>query len=176
VAQALERIEEVGGTTVVFGSGGARRVPDDYPEDEARTQLVYFGNMLADYAGDLTIAVEPLEPAGCNILNTIAETAQYVREVGRPGVRLLADSYHMDAQQDPWESIAESGDILAHVHCCDRKRLPPGQGEADLPGFFEALCKGGYEGRISVECNLPDFESDARKALETIKDLATRKR
>jgi len=169
VACALERIEEVGGAVVVFGSGGSRRVPEDYPGDEARTQLVYFANMLADYAGDLTIVVEPLAPPGSNILNTVAESAQLVREVGRPEVRLLADSYHMDAQAEGWETIPANADLLAHVHCSDSKRARPGAGEADLAGFFAALRQGGYDGRVSVESRLVEFEDDSRESLAAMK-------
>lgn len=176
VALALERVEEVGGTTVVFGSGGARSVPEGYPVEEARTQLVYFGNMLADYAGNLTLAVEPLEPAGCNILNTVPETAQYVREVGRPEVRLLVDSYHMEKQAEGWEPIGANADLVAHVHVSGCCRLPPGADEADLAGFFAALKQAGYDGRVSVECLVSDLPQEAAAALEVMKDLVARKR
>ena len=39
---AFERIEEIGGEVVVFGSGDARKVPDGFPMDEARDQIVEF--------------------------------------------------------------------------------------------------------------------------------------
>lgn len=172
IARAFERIDEVGGTTVVFGSGGARKVPDGYPADEALTQLRYFLNMTADYAGDLTIAVEPLSQPPDDLLGTADAAAELVRQVGRPEVRLLVDSFHMDAREEPWESITAAGDLLAHVHCCDRGRLAPGAGEADLAGFFAALRRAGYDGRVSVECAMPDFDHDARAALEFMKQAA----
>lgn len=171
VALALDRMEELGASVVVFGSGAARQVPEGYPPEDALAQLRYFLNMAADYAGDLTVAVEPLGPAQTNMLNTVAEAAQLVREVGRCEVRILADSVHMDAAAEPWGVIVEERDLLAHVHCCDRGHVVPGRGGADLAGFFSALAAAGYDGRVSLQCPLPDLESDAREALEHMRQL-----
>lgn len=174
-ALALERVEEVGATTVVFGSGAARCVPEGYPEDEARAQLRYFLSMTADYGGGLTIAVESLSGSAGDPLRFLSQAAELVREVGRAEVRLVADSLHMDAVGETWQSISEAAELVVHAHCCDRDHLVPGAGEADLAGFFEALRVAQYDGRMSVECALPDFEDDARAALEYLQDLAQRK-
>jgi hypothetical protein len=43
VAKAFDRVARLGVRIVVFGSGGARRVPEGYPRDDAVRQMVDFG-------------------------------------------------------------------------------------------------------------------------------------
>src|SRR5439155_26894583 len=61
VRKAFARLSRLGTGIVVFGSGGARRVPDGFSKDEAFKQLVEFGRRIAVEAGshNITIAVEP---------------------------------------------------------------------------------------------------------------------
>src|SRR5512141_1428350 len=68
VRTALRRAEIAGVETIVFGSGGARRIPDGFGRDKAWEQLVQFGKMLAPIAAQhqVTIAVEPLNREECN--------------------------------------------------------------------------------------------------------------
>jgi len=61
VRKAFARLERLGTQIVVFGSGGARRVPDGFPKDQAFQQLVEFGRRIApegtealNYAFDVT--------------------------------------------------------------------------------------------------------------------------
>src|SRR5215213_7837586 len=60
--KAFERLSRVGVAIVVFGSGGARRVPDGFDRPAAFDQLVEFGRRAAVEAQrrSITIAVEPL--------------------------------------------------------------------------------------------------------------------
>ena len=62
VGRALSRAKQIGAKTVVFGSGGARNVPDGFSRDKAVAQIVHFLTLVADVAEEvgLIIAIEPL--------------------------------------------------------------------------------------------------------------------
>ena len=47
VRKAFDRLARLGTQIVVFGSGGARRVPDGFSKDDALKQLVDFGRRAA---------------------------------------------------------------------------------------------------------------------------------
>ena len=176
VRTAFARAQQAGVKIVVFGSGGARRIPDGTDRGQAWAQLVGFGRMIGPIATEhgVTVAVEPLRHAECNVLNTVAESAQYVREIDDPGVRLLVDAYHWAQNREPVASIIEAGPLLVHAHIATyENRLAPGQEACDFQPFFAALKAAEYCGRLSVEARWEIDETSARTAHEAlIKELA----
>jgi len=171
VDTALARAQEVGGKIIVFGSGGARNVPEGWERERAGAQLAEFLHVCAD-ASERTgviVVIEPLNKAESNILNTVAEGAALARRVGRAGVRNLADSYHMEKDNDPLSAIVESADVLAHVHTADTDRSAPGTGLYDHAALFRALRAANYDARLSIECRWKDFESEIGPALMHLK-------
>jgi sugar phosphate isomerase/epimerase len=172
VTIACRRAERAGVRMIVFGSGGARRIPDGFDRPAAWRQLVAFCRMLAPIAvaHGVTIAVEPLNKNECNVLNTVGECAQLVREVGQPGIRLLVDAFHLLKDGDSIADIVANGDILVHVHVATHPgRLAPGMEVCDLGPFFSALVRSGYDGRISIESNLPERVEDLKTSLDIMK-------
>ena len=71
VKKAFDRLAKLGTQIVVFGSGGARRVPDGFPKDQVFQQLVELGRRIAPEARarGITVAVEPLRHEETNIIN-----------------------------------------------------------------------------------------------------------
>lgn len=162
------RAREAGIEVIVFGSGGARQIPDGFDRAEAQQQVRSFCEMLAPIASDygITIAVEPLSRSICNILTGVGECAELVRKVDHPALRLLADSYHLLLDDDSLGDVTENGSLLRHVHIATvPSRLAPGAEACDLLPFFKALVAGGYDGRISLECILPESEDELAGAL-----------
>lgn len=149
------RAKQLGVEILVFGSGGARNVPDGFSRDEAKRQIITFMKMSAEIcaAARVTLAVEHLNRGECNIINTVAEAMLYVREVEHPNVRCLVDSYHLWLENVSLDAVADALPYLAHVHVADKEgRVPPGEsGSSDYRPLFDLLKKGGYDRRISVE-------------------------
>ncbi len=175
VARALQRTAELGGEVVVFGSGGARNVPEGYPRALAWGQLVQFLSICADEAGPLgvTIAIEPLNKGESNILNTYLEGVELASDVKRDEVRVLADLYHFMVDDEPLDDILQAPEWLAHVHVADSGRRHPGSGDYPLPRLFSILKEIGYGGRVSIECSWgDDFGSESAHALEYLRTLA----
>lgn len=175
VATSMARAEVVGVEIIVFGSGGARRIPDGFDSIIAYTQLVEFCEMVAPLAQKhgVTVVVEPLNRSECNVLTTVAECAELVNEVGHPNIRLLVDGYHLLRDGDSYDSIVSHGALLAHVHIATiPNRFAPAAEECDFAPFFDALAKANYNGRISIEGKIPNPESELPAALAMMRKLA----
>ncbi len=171
VARALARVQAVGARVVVFGSGGARKVPEGFPREQAAQQIVQFLYLVADAAErtGITIAIEPLNRKECNIINGVAEAVEFAERVGRPSIRVLADFYHLDEEREPIAHLVRYRDWIVHTHVADSDRYAPGTGHYPYPAFAEALRQGGYAGMVSVECRWRDFAAEAGPAVEFLR-------
>ena len=174
VDRSLARAKSMGVECVVFGSGGARNVPAGFPREQAVEQLVDFMKDMAPIAEKygITIAVEPLRPQDCNVINSFVEGCRMIETVGSPYVKMLIDLYHMAGAQEPMEHLLALGkENLAHVHIANpiTRYYPDRIDEADYKSFFDALCAIGYDGRISCEAWAPNGEKDLENALAFLK-------
>ncbi len=163
VNTALIRANQIGGKIVVFGSNGARNVPDGFPLDEAVKQIEDFLTMCADASDQtgVTVVIEPLHRGESNIVNLVSEGAALTRKINRKGVRNLADTFHMEMENEPMSAVLESADVLAHVHTADTGRFAPGTGSYDHVALFRALHEAGYDDRLSIECDWNDKFDDS---------------
>jgi sugar phosphate isomerase/epimerase len=168
---ALARAAQVGGKVIVFGSGGARQVPEGYDRNLAEEEIVRFLHYCADASEKtgVVVVIEPLNAGECNIINSVAEGAHYVRRVNRSGARNLADTYHMEKDGEPLEAIVTDGDVLAHAHTADTDRFAPGTGNYDHAAMFRAFKTAGYDARLSIECSWKDFGAELGPALAHLK-------
>lgn len=170
---AFCRAQRLGGKVVVFGSSGARNVPEGFPIDSAWRQIVNFLRLAERHAGnyDLTIAIEPLCRRESNIINYVSEAVLLSSLHQLPHIRALGDTYHMAMGAEPFSALTAAGEMLAHVHTANAigRRFPKiGDGE-DYEALFRALLQGGYEGRVSIEGGCDTFASDAEAALLALK-------
>ncbi len=171
-ATACRRAHKAGVQVIVLGSGAARRIPDGFDRAQAWEQLLAFSRMLAPvaYAQGVTVAVEPLNRAECNVLNTVDECARLVRQVNHPAFRLLVDGYHFLRDGDSLDDILANRDLLVHVHVATiPNRLAPGMEPCALEPFFQTLVRSGYDGRVSIEGTLPTSASDLANSLALMK-------
>lgn len=172
---ALARARKLGVKTVVFGSGGAREVPEGFARDKALYQLIDFGRRAANVAKrhGITLAVEPLNRGETNIFNTAAEALEYVKAVDRPNFQLMVDYYHMVKENEDPDIILEAGPRIKHVHIAAPDRsFPREPDEADYAKLFANLRKIGYRGGVSVEAkDDPAFAEVAPKTIAMLRDL-----
>lgn len=169
--EAVRRIGQIGGEIVVLGSGGARKVPDGFPMEEARRQFEEFARELSPRAEEngVTVAIEPLNSKEDNLITSVATGAQVTREIDRAGIRLLADFFHMNEENESVQSIVDANGLLRHTHVADLGRVAPGyakEGEADFVGFFRALKAVGYDARCSFEGKTDDLARQAKPLLD----------
>lgn len=174
----LPKAAALGVDTLVFGSGGARRVPEGFPREEAFAQLAelcrdHIAPAVASFG--ITCCVEPLHRGECNILTTSGECFQLVKAVNHPRFQLLIDLYHFGLEGEDPACLAGYGGQLGHCHIASVKNgrlIPlPGDGEDYLP-FFQALGAIGYRGRLSLEGNMPGGLPQIAASLSYVKSLA----
>lgn len=165
---AFARMARLGAAVVVLGSGGARRIPDDVPREQALAQLAEALALAVDEArhAGLELALEPLNRTECNVFLTLAECQAFIAERGLAGLRLLADLYHIEMEREPLSHVFDAESLLAHVHVADTDRRAPGTGQYDYGGFMAALRTAGYDLRISAECKWEDLHAQAPQALQ----------
>jgi sugar phosphate isomerase/epimerase len=174
MTNVLVRAGKVGIRTLVFGSGGARNVPDGFDRARARKQILDFLEMAAPIAqqNGVLLVAEPLNRGECNIINSVAEAMEYVRELNHPAFQCLVDSYHFWLEDEPLENLRAAMPWIKHVHLADKVgRVAPGlSGQSDYKPFFRVLKAGGYDGLVSYEGKGMDpFAEVAPKVLAYVK-------
>lgn len=182
LAKLFENASFLGLEYLVFGSSAARRIPEGMSLEEGRAQIVDFlKNDVASLAEKygIIIAIEPLRPEECNAINTVADGIEIAKAVDSPYVKVLADVAHMYVQNEDLEMLREYKGWVVHAHTSnpapddslDCKRIyPTAADEFRQASFVEPLKAIGVE-HCSIEADVIDFESDAKKAYEVLKGL-----
>ncbi len=90
---ALRRTHECGASIVVFGSGGARAMPEGFPKPKARVQYLDAVRIAGDIGEKygVTIVLEPLLARADNLFNYVSEGMAFVDALEHPRVKLLTD-------------------------------------------------------------------------------------
>jgi len=177
--KAFENTKLIGIEQLVFGSGGARKVPDGFSKEAATEQLIEFCSehvapIAAKYG--LTVCLEELNTKECNIINTCAEAMNIVRAVNKPQITLLWDFYHTGMENESPESIAEYKGYITHAHIAspsNARRYPKAGDGDDYAAFFGALRKAEYVNeRVSIEASESNgFINSSAEALALLKSL-----
>jgi D-psicose/D-tagatose/L-ribulose 3-epimerase len=169
--RAFGRMASLGGAIAVLGSGAARRIPDDWPREKALDQLAdafAIGGEESSRAG-IALAIEHLNQKECNIFNTVGECHAFLVERGLGDVRLLADLYHIEVEQEPMANVVAAGSLIVHAHTAGGGRGSPDTPGYDYAGFVTALKAAGYDARISAENSWRDLAAQAPAALAFMK-------
>ncbi len=128
--------------------------------------------LAADFAATagVTLVLEPVAYYFSSLLNTTAESLEFLRRPGLESVELLLDTHHMLLEDpDIPATFRLAADRLAYVHASDSNRRSPGSGNIDFSAVARALAEIGYTGTVSVEV-LP-FPDGPRAAVESISEF-----
>jgi len=170
----FERMAELDARVIVFGSGGARNIPQGFPTRKAREQFLQTLCVVSDLAKpyNIKIAVEPLNKRECNFINTITEGFEFVQAANRENVGLTADFFHLHSDAELKEKLIKCGKSVFHAHIADNDgRVYPMINKPDYTPFFEGLREIGYNGLMSVEAGSEDVLGDAGVSLGLLKVL-----
>jgi D-psicose/D-tagatose/L-ribulose 3-epimerase len=173
VKKAFARLARLGTQIVVFGSGGARRVPDGFAKEDAFKQLVEFGRAAAQEArtNGITIAIEPLRKEETNIINSAAEGLELVNAINDPNFQLMIDFYHLASEKEDPAIVIRAKDHIRHLHVANPQGrvFPQKWEEFDYGPFFANLKTIGYDQRISVEASTKDLPTEAPLAIALLR-------
>lgn len=178
----FEKASYLGLEYLVFGSSGARRIPDGMSLEEGRAQIVDFlKNFVAPRAEkyNLPVAIEPLRPQECNAINTVDDGVEIAKRVASPCIKVLADVAHMFCQNEDLSKILTYKDWIVHAHTSNPdpapeigcKRIYPKEGDSfNQADFIEPLKNIGVK-YCSIEADVLEFESDAKNAYAVLSKL-----
>jgi D-psicose/D-tagatose/L-ribulose 3-epimerase len=174
---ALSAARDLGSTYlggVIFSALGPY---PDMPTPGGRRNSVDAIRRLAEKAAasDITIGLEFVNRYESNLLNTAAQTVEYIGEVGAPNVVVHLDSYHMNIEEANFrDPVFDAGDRLGYVHIGENHRGYLGQGHVDFPELFGALAEVGYDGVITFESfSSPGGGEDLSRTLRIWRDMWT---
>ncbi len=123
---------------------------------------------LGDHAAreGAVLALEPLNRYEDHMVNRLEQAVELVTTVGRPSVRVLADTYHMNIEEDePTSALVGAAGWLGHVQVSDSNRFQPGAGHIDWAALLGTLDAVGYDGYLALECRLRGEPSAAVAAV-----------
>jgi sugar phosphate isomerase/epimerase len=131
--------------------------PSPRSPDEDRTVLIEGVAELAEHALPLGVAVllEPLNRYEDHMVNRVSQAAEICRAVGLEAAKVMADSFHMNIEEDDLaDALRDGGELIGHVHIADSSRLQPGTGHLNWQGVMGALHGIRYDGWLAMECGL----------------------
>lgn len=174
----------MGGRYLVHGSPQQRSTPEASSREQALARVTDCFARVAPVAQrhGVTYCIEPLSPRETDVINTVAEAARIVDEVGSPALRTMIDcSAAAQVEADPIPALMEkwirSGHV-AHVQLNDPNRRGPGQGELRFGPILATLARlqreGVYRGAVAVEPfdYVPDGAGCAARAIGYLQGIA----
>ena len=176
--KAMSRAERLGAKKIVFGSSGARNYPAGFPREAAQKQFGDVLRMLEPVAEKhgITLVMEHLNKLESNLLNSLREGAELVKEMQLPHVRCLMDNYHMMLGGGTLAETEEARGLLRHVHLARvlGRSLPCEGDELDWQAVFAALKNIGYDEDCSIEAYVPEENREALigEALRFLRGMA----
>ncbi|GAA4973771.1 sugar phosphate isomerase/epimerase family protein [Actinoplanes utahensis] len=161
----LSVIAEVGGpgavacTPASWGMFSRRLPPFEPPRSEEEDRVVLLEGLaeLGEHAAreGAILALEPLNRYEDHMVNRLDQAAELIDAVGLPSLRILADTYHMNIEEDePTSALVAAAAHLGHVQVSDSNRFQPGAGHLDWAALLSTLDAIGYDGWLAVECRL----------------------
>ena len=175
IERGFQRGQKIGLKKVVFGSGGARKVPDGYDFEKAMRQLALFLRetltpLVEKYK--VTVVIEPLQLCDSNVINTVKEGAMLASMAESEYIQGLSDLFHMEVMHDKIDNIKLLKGCIKHAHIAEPKNrvYPLSKDEYDYKHYLEVLEYAGCD-TCSIEANTDDFVNDAKIAIDMLRSL-----
>ena len=144
----------LGATRLVFGSP-KNRDRAGLTEPEVRAVAIPFFRRLGKIADShsVVICLEPNPPCyGANFMTTSAETAQVVKQIAHPAVRMQLDTGALTINgEDPATVLRDCAPLIGHVHASEPDLLPLGDRGTDHGQVGAALGQYLPNSLVSIE-------------------------
>lgn len=160
---------------VVIGGVRGTLTGSELHRGDQYEQALYAVGQYAEYgsANGVPIVIEPINRYETNYINTIQDALQFIRDVGRENLGVLADTFHMNIEEaNLAESLRSAGNRIHHVQFTDSNRLAAGRGHINFHELAAVLRESGYRGYLSTETlPLPDSRTAAQQAIDFFRTL-----
>ncbi len=102
--------------------------------------------------GGPVIVLEALNRYETHLVRTLSEADELRSRIDSPYVRLMADVFHMNIEEDSiTEPLLQHADQISHIHLADNQRREPGSGQLDFVALMETVGEMAYAGTLAME-------------------------
>ena len=158
---------------MVFGSPNQRSTTGGVTREQATRHFVEGLAGVAPHARErgVTVLVEALPAAQCDVVLTLAEAAAIVREIASPAVQTMFDVHNAIDETEPHAALVDRWFyVIRHVHVNELDGRHCGAGTYDFKPVLDVLRRRNYAGWVSLEAF--DFTPGAeRLANESLRHL-----
>ena len=142
------------GGVMVFGSPKQRESTGGLSPKEAARNFIDGLAKIAPLAGErgVTILVEALPTNQCDVITSLAQAAEVVREIAHPAVCTMFDTHNAVEEAEPHATLIERYfDMIRHVHVNEMDGTQPGTGGYNFYPVLDTLARKNYAGWVSLE-------------------------
>jgi D-psicose/D-tagatose/L-ribulose 3-epimerase len=139
---------------MVFGSPKQRCTVDGAtPADAVQNYTAGLASVVSHAeARGVTILVEALPIGQCDVITTLEQAVEVVRQVNSPAVRTMFDTHNAVNEVEPHAVLVERYfDLIRHVHINEMDGRQPGTGSYDFKPVLDVLKNRGYSRWVSLE-------------------------
>jgi len=164
----IDAAAEIGSATVcgpMYSSVGKDHLEDSEARRKEWNLAVEELRGMADYAQGkgVKLALELLNRFETDMLNTVKQGINFIREVGCDNIGFHLDTFHMHLEEKSSpEAIRLAGDKIFHFHACENDRGVPGTGQVHWQEIGTALKSVNYQGPVVIESFTAEVKEIAR--------------
>lgn len=139
---------------MVFGSPFQRATTGGSTREDATKR--YVDGLAAEAAHaesrGVTILVEALPVAQCDVVQTLEEAVGIVQQINSPAIRTMFDTHNAIDEVEPHAVLVDRYyEFIRHVHVNELDGKHCGQGDYDFKPLLEVLLRRGYRRWVSLE-------------------------
>lgn len=153
---ALNLVRDCGGSMlcgVIYGALMKYSAPaTERGLENSRTVLAELADKAAE--SGISLGLEFCNRYETNVINTTAQTLEFIEAIGRPNIFAHLDSYHMNIEEKSMSGAvkqAAAAGKLGYVHVGESHRGQLGTGSVNWDDFLGALTEVGYDGVVTFE-------------------------
>ena len=149
---------------LVFGSPQQRSTTGGASREVATRHFIDGVRSVAPHAEQrrVTLLIEPLPRAQCDVMLSLQEAAAAVQEIGSPAVQTMFDVHNAIDEAEPHSTVVNRHfEVIRHVHVNELDGRHPGTGDYNFLPVLETLARRDYQGWVSLE--VFDFSPGAEK-------------
>ena len=105
----------------------------------------------------VTVIIEAIETQESEAYRDITETAEYIRAMKTPYLKLQIDTMHMRRESQSFNQVIAAGDVLVQTDLSGDERRCPADDDYDYQGLIRTLKEIDYQGWLTFE-----YRSDKR--------------
>ena len=177
VCRLIDLSADLGADSVmVFGSPKQRSTTGGLGREEATRHfvdgLVSVAPLLESRG--VTLLVEALPTGQSDVVQTLAEAAGIVRQIGSPAIRTMFDVHNaVDETESHAALVDRHFDSIRHIHVNELDGSHCGAGSYDFRPVLAMLARRGYRGWISLEAfdfsyGAERIAAESRRHLESV--------